>query len=269
MRLTVRLDDLGMTLAVRRAFRREEGGAAGVAVEFVPSWEELGALVGEAEWGLGWVVAQSCPPGAPPAWPAHLARLEALAPAGARERWILYFPRPHPPSEVLQEFGRMGFPFLLFQGVDDHPQRILRCLARAQVRLDLRCGLLRRGEPLSPACRARLLREVAGWPPLPRIEEEARREHRSPRDYRRAFRKEHLPPPRRLRACGRVLELAALVRAGVAQKGALAGALELAGGDSVEKLFERRTGRNLSLLLAGEEPMDLCAWFLDEVLGSR
>jgi hypothetical protein len=196
-----------------------------------------------------------------------MARVEALVAPGARGRWILYSSSPHPPAEVLKEFGRMGFPFHLLREVDDRPPRVLRCFARAQVRLGLRSGLGVRGSPLSPPCQLRVLGEVADWPPVHRIDQRAKREYTSPRNYRRAFRDQGLPCPRRLRSCGRVLELTVLVLAGLVHKPSLASALGLAGADSVEKLYGRCTGRKLSVLLRREEPMDPFAWFLDEELG--
>lgn len=148
-------------------------------------------------------------------WPAPtLPQLEELRAVVEPQGIVLYV---HPPLKTgfLTDLGRMGFPFLVFKGIDDDAGSLLRVLARAAVRRRIFRLLGTFDDILAPPTQWLLLETLSGWPAPGSVRELAKSMGKSPRTLRRDASEGELPCPRELLRWARLLEAAALAGLGV------------------------------------------------------
>lgn len=199
--ISVLLDDSRAYRALRLAFRTGLGGPAAVQLRFVSSWSELRHDIGAELCDLA--IVQPCF-GMPPSLPEpNLPKLEGLASVWDRGKVILYLSHPNPSPSLFHDLGRLGFPFLLVQGIDDDPRSILRIVARAGARRNLRGRWREQDAPPDEATCRLVLDTVTGWPPATSAEELARHLKMSLRSLQRRLRAEGLPSPGKSISYGR------------------------------------------------------------------
>ncbi len=260
VRVAVLIDQSQGCRTVRLAFRLGSRSSEAVQLDFLSSWSELR----EAAYGDRSTIAvlQPCF-GMPPRRPEpNFREIERATAVWDRETMILYLCCPHLSASLLHDLGRMGFPFLLAQGIDDDGRNILRMVARAEARRVLRERLGEKELPPSVEALRLILDAVAGWPPPSSVGEMARILRMSRRSLQRSLNDDGLPSPGKLVSYARLLEICTLWRMGIRGRARIASILGIADSSSLGHLSRSLTGQPLSHFLdleSGASPFD---WFV-------
>ena len=264
MRLAVLLEDQRQYLTLRRTFHPIHGPGNPPSLEHFHSWCEMLATVDQGEMDLALVDPSLGSPGNEPR--PNLPALDSLAERMARDRIIHYLKNGAADAGSVQDLGRLGYPYLLVQGVDDDPRSLMRILARAEARMGLKEALDRTGAGRIDEDRVRLLLEaVAGWPPVDKVPILARRLRLGERTLRRKFREARLPPPSRCLAWGRLLETCVHRRRAVGSKSRIAGIVGFCDAAGLAHLASRLTNRPLEEVWSGKPVEDLLDHLAREV----
>ena len=262
MRVTILLDRPEFLRSLQRPFRPGRSSSSGVRFRALSTWRDLE----EDVRGGGCDLAVLDPFVGSDAGGAHgnLVRLERLAPEWDRDRLIILLPHADVVPKTIPDLGLSGFTFLLIHGIDDHPNAVVRALARARGRQLLRERWRARCPGISEEKAGLLLDMVAGWPPVGSARELATRFHVSRRTLHRRLNKENLPSPGRLVSCGRLLEVCVLWQIGIRNRASLASIVGLSEASSLGHLARRRADRPLGEFLGREADREAAAWIQQE-----
>lgn len=184
---------------------------------------------------------------------ADLLRLAGIL---GRDRMILVLPKPCRGLDLQRELGAAGFRYLLLPDVDDCEARVMRSLARAELRRVVDAAFASQIAGAFPGPDLQLMLDIlTTWPPVRRVAALANDLRIARRTLERRLETARFPEPRRCLAWSVLLETAMLRRWGAGSQEKIAGVVDIAGGSDLSHRWGRLAGEPPSK--AGEiDPVD-------------
>ena len=130
MHIDVLLQDRDLFSALSYALSPIPGRNQEFQMEILSNWKELERRIGKGETELA--VVQPDFPGDAPGHHRITLPLERIRECTSYGQLVLYIARGGK-GLTSPTYRRLRFPFLMIQGIDDHPHSILRVLARTWV----------------------------------------------------------------------------------------------------------------------------------------
>ena len=259
------LHDSAAIHSLRVALRRHPSLPVKCPLCLLSSWDELHSRANEKAFDV--VLVQPSFPVRTKVPPNGLRNIERLTQVLEPGRVILFLSKSDQTGALLQALAPPRFPFVLLQGIDDHPSSILRVLSRAQSHRMIRHPLGPFRADREPGSIELVLAVLTGWPPPNSVEHLAQRLGLSPRTLRRKMAEQCLPPPGRLLRWGRLFEAVYLRKLGIRSRARIASILELGGVSALAHLAKDLTGDRLGQILRPDGEEDLLAAFFEDLAG--
>jgi len=255
MRIHVLIQDLEGLVALQQAVEEASGEVRDCHLHICGSWEQLvqGAREGKVELAVVQPLF-STPGRVTPSIAINLGRIEAVFGDGGP---ILFLGRTEAERGILSHLAASRFRFVLVQGDDNDPRRIIRLLSRAEGFRIISMTEFLADSAKAPRALRSLTSLLTGWPPPESARGVAEGFNVSPRTLRRHMAELGLITPRRAIRWGRLLEAALIWRMGVRSRKRIASIVGLADVPTLAHLCRDLTGVGLDRILAVGGPEEV------------